>query len=506
MKNVKNQNPNAQKSKKSNTNTIFKPNPKTSVFVAGLPIQLNEKEALAEIRKKCPNLNFKTIYLIKNNQTGRSRGFGFITLESLTDRENFLKFSQKLKIGKRIIDIRLAKNYQRLKKEKKSGNGKRLFLSGIKSSLSDYDLKNHFSQFFNVERCYAIRDVNSEEARGLGFIDFVTEEDALECLRIKKFMIKNVKLKVKPYNPSEKNSKILNNKNEKNLKKKDKKKFKEKNNKKKFKEKNNYEEIQNFKRINNCTENDYSLPKYYYNNEIDKNPFENNYIKNETFQKTCFNNENIRNRNLDFYENQNSRIPEYNQYSYHQDKDLKTSPSDYNQYPYYHHKNFKNDYSSYKKFNKNLKPINFDIKNDFATKKSLPTEDKVINNINNTNEINNQIYLNLYRIQNNFENKSPYYSYNNNIFYPYISIYPYLDNINPDQFICEYFNHNSDKNSVRWEYLLISKYNRLNESGRNYMFNQVENINRVPLFRKKYLKSNKLELEKICRFENQKRE
>ena len=82
---------------------------------------------------------------------------------------------------------------------------KRLFVGGIKPSVTERELFGIFSDYGNVRSAYVINDANGQ-SRGFGFVDFYDQEGAENALACSKnIKINGKKLSVKKFmkEPSE---------------------------------------------------------------------------------------------------------------------------------------------------------------------------------------------------------------------------------------------------------------------------------------------------------------
>ncbi|XP_068200303.1 heterogeneous nuclear ribonucleoprotein 27C-like isoform X3 [Palaemon carinicauda] len=112
--------------------------------------------------------------VMKNSDTGRSRGFGFVTFADPNKVDVVLK-SGPHELDGRTIDPK-ACNPRSMQKQKKNGNWPKVFLGGLPSNLTETDLRNFFSRFGAVMEVVIMFDQEKKKSRGFGFLSFETEE------------------------------------------------------------------------------------------------------------------------------------------------------------------------------------------------------------------------------------------------------------------------------------------------------------------------------------------
>ncbi|RXG52832.1 Heterogeneous nuclear ribonucleoprotein 27C [Armadillidium vulgare] len=115
--------------------------------------------------------------VMKNSETGRSRGFGFVTFADPSKVDAVLKNGPH-ELDGRTIDPK-ACNPRSMQKQKRNGNWPKVFLGGLPSNLTETDLRNYFSRFGNVMEVVIMFDQEKKKSRGFGFLSFETD-DAVE--------------------------------------------------------------------------------------------------------------------------------------------------------------------------------------------------------------------------------------------------------------------------------------------------------------------------------------
>lgn len=113
--------------------------------------------------------------VMKNSDTGRSRGFGFVTFADPSKVDMVLK-SGPHELDGRTIDPK-ACNPRSMQKQKRTGfNWPKVFLGGLPSNLTETDLRNFFSRFGSVMEVVIMFDQEKKKSRGFGFLSFDSDE------------------------------------------------------------------------------------------------------------------------------------------------------------------------------------------------------------------------------------------------------------------------------------------------------------------------------------------
>jgi len=125
--------------------------------------------------------------VMKNSDTGRSRGFGFVTFSDPSKVDLVLK-SGPHELDGRTIDPKTcnprynqidpkACNPRSMQKQKRNGlNWPKVFLGGLPSNLTETDLRNFFSRYGNVMEVVIMFDQEKKKSRGFGFLSFDSDE------------------------------------------------------------------------------------------------------------------------------------------------------------------------------------------------------------------------------------------------------------------------------------------------------------------------------------------
>ncbi|XP_076337497.1 uncharacterized protein LOC143239828 isoform X1 [Tachypleus tridentatus] len=114
--------------------------------------------------------------VMKNNETGRSRGFGFVTFKD-PNCVSIVLASGPHELDGRTIDPK-ACNPRGMNKGnmKKGGNFPKVFLRGLPSNCTETMLREFFSKYGKVMEVVIMYDQERKKSRGFGFLSFEKEE------------------------------------------------------------------------------------------------------------------------------------------------------------------------------------------------------------------------------------------------------------------------------------------------------------------------------------------
>ena len=137
--------------------------------------------------------------LLADKQTGKSRGFAFV---SIKDPKNILEkkiLSRKHEINGKIVDVKLA--VEGKKREEMMDSSKKIFVGGLEPSVTENDLIEFFSKYGKVKEASVLFDNNRNASRGFGFVSFEDKELVDELVEKNNFMLKGRKIDVKRAQP-----------------------------------------------------------------------------------------------------------------------------------------------------------------------------------------------------------------------------------------------------------------------------------------------------------------
>ncbi|CAD6997246.1 heterogeneous nuclear ribonucleoprotein 27C [Ceratitis capitata] len=127
--------------------------------------------------------------VMKNNESGRSRGFGFVTFADPANVNHVLQSGPHTLDG-RTIDPKPC-NPRTLQKPKKGG-GYKVFLGGLPSNVTETDLRTFFGRYGKVTEVVIMYDQEKKKSRGFGFLSF-EEESSVEHVTNERYINLNGK-------------------------------------------------------------------------------------------------------------------------------------------------------------------------------------------------------------------------------------------------------------------------------------------------------------------------
>ncbi|KAG8196410.1 hypothetical protein JTE90_009043 [Oedothorax gibbosus] len=138
------------------------------LFVGGIDQCLSEQDLEAYFSQFGP-LTSCTIH--RNRETGRSRGFGFVTFKDQASVEAAQKKRPHCVQGcevttKRAVPRELFQAFDGILTVTKA------FVGGLTQDIREHELHEYFSTFGNVRRVDVMVDRNTSASRGFGFVEF----------------------------------------------------------------------------------------------------------------------------------------------------------------------------------------------------------------------------------------------------------------------------------------------------------------------------------------------
>ncbi|KAG8195299.1 hypothetical protein JTE90_028446 [Oedothorax gibbosus] len=143
--------------------------------------------------------------VMKNNETGRSRGFGFVTFKDPQCVGTVLQ-TKPHELNGRTVD---AKECTPRSQQKNKGRGSavqgKIFLGGLPPDVTENDIRGVMSQFGKVNQVTIMSDQETKKCRGFGFLSFESE-DSIEQACSQRFVNLNGKqIECKRAEPRENN-------------------------------------------------------------------------------------------------------------------------------------------------------------------------------------------------------------------------------------------------------------------------------------------------------------
>jgi hypothetical protein len=166
------------------------------IFVGGLTWNTTKDMLFGEFSKYGEIVDS---IVMKNPETGNSRGFGFVTYKDNSAAENAVN-SGSHRIDGKIVDVKLCNPRlaaQQRNSKQKSDNCK-VFVGGLPHGVTDEEIKQFFSRYGQVKEFKMMYDENKQRPRGFGFITFESEESANQVLQEHYIQFNGKQIEVKP--------------------------------------------------------------------------------------------------------------------------------------------------------------------------------------------------------------------------------------------------------------------------------------------------------------------
>jgi len=112
--------------------------------------------------------------VMKNPDTGRSRGFGFVTFADPANVDAVLN-SGPHQLDGRTIDPKPC-NPRTLQKPRRGTNIPKVFLGGLPPNITETDLRSFFDRYGKVIEVVIMYDQERRRTRGFGFVSFETDD------------------------------------------------------------------------------------------------------------------------------------------------------------------------------------------------------------------------------------------------------------------------------------------------------------------------------------------
>lgn len=170
------------------TNEVFR------IFVGGLSYEV-DNHLLKESFLRFSNL--KKALVIRDQKTGQSKGYGFVTFSNRASFESALH--TPVHIHGRLADCHPVLTKGALKDQEQRDISHKLFVGGISQSVTNEDLRRYFVQFGRIRESRILYDGKTGKSRGFGFVLFESWYDAENVLSISVHKIKKKQVEIKRF-------------------------------------------------------------------------------------------------------------------------------------------------------------------------------------------------------------------------------------------------------------------------------------------------------------------
>ncbi len=165
----------------------------SKIFVGGLSQDVEESD-LKELFSKYGEL--ASVSVIKDAETGRSRGFGFVEMIKSDEAKAAISGLHKTSIKGKSVSVRDAgdKRGDRRPSRREKPNGSKIFVGGLSWNAEDDDLRKLFSEHGKVLDLFIMKDRDTGKSKGFGFVTMSDDDakKAINKLNGEKFMGRNI--------------------------------------------------------------------------------------------------------------------------------------------------------------------------------------------------------------------------------------------------------------------------------------------------------------------------
>jgi len=138
------------------------------LFVGGISYDTSDDT----LRKYfCKYGNITDCVVIKDNDTGKSKGFGFVTFETEEEADKCMD-ERPHELSSRTIDVKRAVSREESMKPGAHVQVKKIFIGGVREDVNDAELKAYFSQYGKITEFEVPVDRDTQKPRGFAFITF----------------------------------------------------------------------------------------------------------------------------------------------------------------------------------------------------------------------------------------------------------------------------------------------------------------------------------------------
>uniref|UniRef100_G3P4B9 RRM domain-containing protein n=1 Tax=Gasterosteus aculeatus aculeatus TaxID=481459 RepID=G3P4B9_GASAC len=158
------------------------------LFIGGLSFETTDESLRGSFRlpKSAPPGGLFTSWMVmRDPNTKRSRGFGFVTYSSV-DEVDAAMSARPHKVDGRVVEPKRAVSREDSNRPGAHVTVKKIFVGGIKEDTEESHLRDYFTQFGKIEVIDIMTDRGSGKKRGFAFVTF-DDHDSVDRIVIQKY-------------------------------------------------------------------------------------------------------------------------------------------------------------------------------------------------------------------------------------------------------------------------------------------------------------------------------
>ncbi|XGW28934.1 hypothetical protein V3C99_008607 [Haemonchus contortus] len=175
------------------TTTETEPENFRKIFVGGLTGNTTD-EVMREFYQQFGELT--DIIVMRDPNTKRSRGFGFVTFASKANVDAAMAARPHVIDGK-TVDPKRAVPRDDKNRNESNVSTKRLYVSGVREDHTEEMFTEYFGKYGNVVKSEIILDKVTNKPRGFGFVTFDDYDPVDQCVLLRSHMINGFRCDVK---------------------------------------------------------------------------------------------------------------------------------------------------------------------------------------------------------------------------------------------------------------------------------------------------------------------
>ncbi|XP_066331122.1 28 kDa ribonucleoprotein, chloroplastic-like [Miscanthus floridulus] len=160
------------------------PPEEAKVYVGNLPYDM-DSEGLAQLFDQAGVVEVAEV--IYNRETGQSRGFGFVTMNTIEEADKAIEMFNRYDISGRLLNVNRAspRGTRMERPPRQFAPAFRAYVGNLPWQVDDSRLTQLFSEHGEVVNATVVYDRESGRSRGFGFVTMVSKEeldDAISAL------------------------------------------------------------------------------------------------------------------------------------------------------------------------------------------------------------------------------------------------------------------------------------------------------------------------------------